>query len=247
MRTLAVIRALAPIDAKSIRRDSYLGWALLLPLGIAALVRWGVPWLTDWLAVSLDFDLVPYYVLITSYAAALMVPLLIGQLLGFLLLDERDDDTLTALLVTPLPLEDYLAYRIGLPLIGCTLLVMLAVLATDLVRLPFTLLGPVALLYALEAPMLTLLMASVCENKVQGFALVKAVGAAPLLAAASHFLEEPWQYAAGVIPTFWPLKAFWLASEGSSAEFWGVFAVGLAVHVALLALLLRHFSRVLHR
>jgi fluoroquinolone transport system permease protein len=115
MRTLAVIRALAPIDAKSIRRDSYLGWVLLIPLGIAALLRWGVPGLTDWLAVSLDFDLAPYYVLITSYAAALMVPLLIGQLLGFLLLDERDDDTLTALLVTPLPLEDYLAYRIGLP------------------------------------------------------------------------------------------------------------------------------------
>jgi fluoroquinolone transport system permease protein len=247
MRALAVIRALAPIDAKSIRRDSYLGWVLLIPLGIAALVRWGVPRLSDWLAVSLDFDLAPYYVLITSYAVALMVPLLIGQLLGFLLLDERDDDTLTALLVTPLPLEDYLAYRIGLPLLGCTLLVMLAVLATDLVQLPLTLLGPIALLYALEAPMLTLLMASVCENKVQGFALVKAVGAVPLLSAAAYFLEEPWQYAAGVIPTFWPVKAFWLASEGSSAAFWAVFAAGLAVHVVILALLLRHFGRVLHR
>ncbi len=247
MRALAVVRALAPIDAKNIRRDSYLGWALFLPLGIAALVRWGVPWPSDWLALTLDFELAPYYVLITSYAVALMVPLLIGQLLGFLLLDERDDGTLTVLLVTPLPLEGYLAYRVGLPLLTCSLLVALAVHATDLAGLPFTLLGPIALLYALEAPMLTLLMASVCENKVQGFALVKAVGAAPLLAAAAYFLEEPWQYAAGVIPTFWPLKAFWLASQGSSTAYWTVIAVGLALHGALLALLLRHFSRVLHR
>ena len=247
MNALSVIRALGPIDARSIRRDSYLGWVLFLPLGIAALVRWGVPWLTEWLAVAHDFDLTPYHMLITSYAVVLMVPLLLGQILGFLLLDERDDDTLTALLVTPLPLEGYLAYRIGLPLLSGMLLSVLAVILTGLVELPFSLLVPIALLYALETPILTLLMASVCENKVQGFALIKAVGAAPLLAAAAYFLDEPWQYAAGLIPTYWPLKAFWLASEGSTAACWGVIAVGLAAHVALLAVLLRRFDRVLHR
>ena len=36
MRALAVIRALGPIDAKLIRRDSFLGWVLFLPLLLAA-------------------------------------------------------------------------------------------------------------------------------------------------------------------------------------------------------------------
>ncbi len=248
MRALAVIRALGPIDAKLIRRDSFLGWVLFLPLLLAAVVRWGVPWLTDWLAATVGFDLVPYHMLIASYVVVLMVPILVGQIIGFLLLDERDDDTMTALLVSPLPLEGYLAYRIGLPLLGCMLMAMLALVLTDLVYVPFTLLAPIALLYALETPMLTLFMASVCQNKVQGFAFIKAVGALPLLAAVAYFVDGPWQYLAGVIPPFWPLKAFWLASEGgASFAYWAVVALGLVFHVVLLAVQLRHFRRVLHR
>ncbi len=86
MRALAVLRALGPIDAKIIRRDSCLGWVLFLPLLIAALVRWGVPWLTDRLEATVGFDLVPYHMLIASYVVVLMVPLLVGQIIGFLLL-----------------------------------------------------------------------------------------------------------------------------------------------------------------
>ena len=62
---------------------------------------------------------------------------------------------------------------------------------------------------------------------------------------AAFFVDPPLQYAAGLWPSYWPAKAFWLAEAGDPAAL-GVAAIGLAIHVALLAWLLRHFRRVVH-
>jgi fluoroquinolone transport system permease protein len=40
-----------------------------------------------------------------------VMPALVGMVIGFLLLDQRDDQTLAALQVTPLTLNGYLIYR----------------------------------------------------------------------------------------------------------------------------------------
>jgi len=45
-----------------------------------------------------------------------MCPITFGVLIGFLLLDEKDDDTLTALQVTPLSTNGYVAYRVAVPI-----------------------------------------------------------------------------------------------------------------------------------
>lgn len=47
----------------------------------------------------------------------LTAPDLVGMVIGFLLLDERDTQTLDALRVTPLSMRRYLAYRISAPLL----------------------------------------------------------------------------------------------------------------------------------
>ena len=109
MRARAILGTLGPIDARSIGRDSLLAWMLPFPLVMAAILRFGVPALALRLESELGFDLRPYYPLITAYFAVLFAPLLVGMLVGFVLLDERDDETLKALLVTPLPFEQYLA------------------------------------------------------------------------------------------------------------------------------------------
>jgi fluoroquinolone transport system permease protein len=246
MNALAILRTLGPIDARTLRRDSFLRWIVLLPLLLGAGLYWFVPALTQWLITEYDFDLVPYHTLITSYMTVLMVPVILGQVLGFMLLDERDDGTLRALLITPMPIEGYLAYRIGLPLLGSSVIVIAVLVLANLAPLPWYQLGPIALLYAIETPIMTLLMAGMCENKVQGFAFGKTVGNIMLIPVAAYFVDPPWQYLAGVLPPFWTLKAFWLASEGSPG-FGVTIAVGLAVHIAALAWLIKRFNRNIHR
>lgn len=246
MNPVAILKTLGPIDAKTIRRDSFLRWFLFIPLLLGAGLYWGLPALSQWLLGEHDFDLAPYHTLIVSYLVVLMVPLILGQVLGFVLLDERDDGTLRALLVTPMSIEGYLAYRIGLPLLGSSVIAVAVLVLANLAPLPWYQLGPIALLYAIETPIMTLLMAGLCENKVQGFAFSKTVGNLLLIPVAAYFVDPPWQYLAGVFPTFWPLKAFWLASEGAPG-YWTTIAVGLAVHVAVLAWLVKRFNRNIRR
>ena len=65
----------------------------------------------------------------------------------------------------------------------------------------------------------------------------------PILA--FFFQQSKWSLLAALIPTYWPMKIFWVASEGGN--YWGYLVVGLVFHLALLGVLLRRFDRVMHR
>ena len=73
----ATVRALAPIDFKSVRRDPLLRWLIFYPLAITLLVRWGLPLAEARLSRQFDFDLLPYYPLLLSFLL-LMTPMLAG-------------------------------------------------------------------------------------------------------------------------------------------------------------------------
>lgn len=241
-----MLKALGPIDAKSVARDSLLAWLVLLIPLLGLLLRWGVPPVEAWAISEFDFSLAPYRPLLMSYFVVLLCPMMVGLVVGFLLLEERDGQTLTALLVTPLSLPAYLRYRIGLPLLVAVALTFLAFAIAGLVSVPvLPLLGVVAVA-ALEAPLIALLLAGFAADKVQGFALVKGLGTVLLAPVLAWFVDPPWQYLAGVVPTYWPIKAFWLAQAGAPGA-WEHLGVGLLAHAALLWLLLARFRRVVHR
>ena len=73
-----VIRALGPIDVKSVARDSMLRWLIGMPVVFALAFRWGIPSLDIWLGERYGFDLAPYYPLLTSFLV-LMVPTLMAR------------------------------------------------------------------------------------------------------------------------------------------------------------------------
>ncbi len=246
MRLANVIRALGPIDLRSVQRDSLLRWMVLLIPLMALLIRWLVPSLTGQLADRLDFDLVPYYPVIISYFFVMLVPLMFGMVIGFLLLDERDDQTLAALQVTPLSMANYLAYRIATPMLLSIALLLAVIPLTGLNRIGFLPLLLVSLGAAPLAPVFALFLATFAANKVQGFALMKGLGAVLIAPVVAFFVASGWQLAFGLMPTYWPVKVYWLLDAGRT-DIWGFYIAGLLYQFVLLILLLRRFDRVLHR
>src|SRR5512134_134742 len=113
MHALRIIKGLGPLDAKTVGRDSLLRGMIALPLLIALLARFVVPILTRRIGEATGFDLAAYHAPIMSAALLLISPAICGLVVGFLLLDQRDDRTLAALQVTPLPPRAYLAYRLA--------------------------------------------------------------------------------------------------------------------------------------
>ena len=114
--TATAVRALVRADARTLARDPLLGWIMLFTLGLALLLRILVPRIESALLTATGFALAPFHGLIMG-GYLMTAPGLVGMVIGFLLLDERDARTLQALRVTPLGMRRYLAYRIALPLI----------------------------------------------------------------------------------------------------------------------------------
>jgi fluoroquinolone transport system permease protein len=245
MRVTSILRALGPIDAQSVRRDTLLRWMVLLPLGQAVLVRLGWPLLEARIQTLFQLDLAPYHTLIAS-TFLVLVPQIFGMVIGFLLLDQRDDNTLMALQVTPMSLDGYLAYRVLVPLVLSAVMLLAVIPLLGLVQVAFVPLLISALTSAALTPLFALFLAAFAANKVQGFALAKGLGIILLPALIAYFVPLPWQLALGLSPVYWPLKLFWELQAGAP-DAWLYGLVGLAYQGLLLLTLLRRFQRVMTR
>jgi len=246
MRTLAAWNALGAIDLRNVARDPMLRWVLILTPAFGLLFRYAMPAIATALEQRMGFDLVPYYPLLMSFLP-LMVAGMLGAVVGFLLLDQRDDQTLAALLVTPLSLGDYLRYRMLVMLTLCVVFAWITVPLAGLTETTWLQLVVTAIVAAPLAPIYALFLASVASNKVQGFALAKAIGIVIAPCILAYFVIGPWQNAFGVVPHYWPMKVFWLFDAGATGAALAHAAAGLAWQGVLLVVLMRRFSRIVRR
>lgn len=236
-RALRILKALGPVDLRSVQRDPLLRLVLTLPLAQVLLLRFGVPYLAARIQAAYGFDLAPYYDWLTA-VFALLVPLVTGVVIGFLLLDQRDDRTLSALQVTPLSLSGYLGYRLGMPLVVSLLLTVVVLWGGALVPLGALDIALIATAAAPTAPFMALFLAAFAANKVQGFALQKASGVFLMPPLMAYFLPAPWYWLLAVFPAFWPAALCWeLLAGGPHAAF--LFTGSLLYHGFWIILLLR--------
>ena len=55
-----------------------------------------------------------------------------------------------------------------------------------------------------------------------------------------------WQILLGVVPTYWPIKLYWVLYAGQTGG-WIYFVVGMVYQMLILAVLMRRFNTVMHR
>jgi fluoroquinolone transport system permease protein len=244
MNALRMVKSLGSIDAANVRRDSLLRWIVTLPILIAALMRFFLPVIIARVEETLHISLGRYYPAIEGYALLFMAPTMCGMVAGFLLLDERDDNTLSALRVTPLTPNGYLAWRLSMPILA-SILITLAIFPLAGVEKPGGLQLLISALAASPfAPLMALALGTLAGNKVQGFALVKVSGIFQMVPLAAYFIHSPWKSAIGIFPTYWPAMVLWSfqREERISAIY---LAVGLGYQLLLLTALARRFNRVI--
>ncbi|HEU5087546.1 MAG TPA: hypothetical protein VFT99_08880, partial [Roseiflexaceae bacterium] len=187
------LRALSAIDAESVVRDPMLRWLVVLPLGIALVVRVGLPLVLAQLGRLAGQNLGWLQAPLAAYINVSLAPMLAGSVVGFLLLDQRDDGTLLALRVTPLAPDWYVAYRLAAPLIVATLMAWLALLLSGSAGLTAWTALLAAAGAAPLAPLIALALAVAARNKVEGFAFSKAASVLQVAPLAMLFLPASWQ------------------------------------------------------
>ena len=245
MQLLRAFAALSLIDIKSVHRDPMLRWLMIYPIFFGLMLRWVVPLVTVWLSAHANFDFAPYYPLLMSLML-LVMPGMCGAVIGFVLLDHRDDGTLMALQVTPLTLNGSLVYRITAPMLLSVVTTLIMFPLAGLVEFEWLSLLIVSVAAAPLAPLYAVAMAAFAANKVQGFALAKAAGVLIIPVVAAYFLPIGWQLVCGLVPHYWPAKLFWMLYFDERPA-WVFLIVGLVYQCVWLWILLRRFHRVVHR
>ena len=233
IKLLSLIRA----DTRSIFRDVILMLSLLGPLLIALVLRIGLPLATAYLQDVLDFDLTPFFPLILVFQLFLSA-MIIGVLVGFIILDDRDENILVYLAVTPLSMSSYLVYRLLSPAVISFLITIIAVKIGDVTTLSIAQLLPVILLASLEAPMSSLFLASYASNKVEGLALSKILGILFVAPVVAVLVDSVWRFAAAILPPFWLAQGVYTVGQ---TQGWLWLVVGALVHVLMLSMLFRKF------
>jgi fluoroquinolone transport system permease protein len=206
------------------------------------MARYLLPLILGRLEATLHVSLDGLYPVIAGYALLITAPVICGTVIGFLLLDERDDRTLLALRVTPLPPGGYLAWRLSLPMLLSVLTTLITFPLAGLEKPGVMWLLVAALIAAPLAPLMALALATFASNKVQGFALMKASGVFQMAPLVAYFASEQWQMAFWILPNYWTAKLLWALQSGE-ARAWPYLAAGLTYQAFVLLILSRRFNR----
>lgn len=237
-----ILLAFGRNDALSVRRDAFLMAVAFLPWLMVLGLRLIVPPLSDWLPANYDFPAEQLNPLIISLFCLIQLPLLYGLIAGLLILDDRDDGVLTALRVTPLPSALYVGFRLTVATLAAFAAICLAVPLSGL--MPLSLLPalvPIAAATSLFAPLIALFLSAFAGNKVEGMAFSKAFGILLVGPLAAYFIEGGWQFALGLLPTYWPAKAYWAAAAGEA--YWPYMLAGAAYNLLVAAALYQRFRQ----
>ena len=219
-------------DLRNWVRDPMLAIAAVGPFVLAVLIRFGTPTVANMAAPV--FALEPYYPTIRG-AMAVFGPSLYGFVVGMFVLEDREQGVLTAYRVSPLSSRGYLLYRGGTAYALSLAATLPALAVMGLTPIPPVVLIGVTGVGAFGGPVVALAFGTLASNTIEGLGLSKLINLAILgPAVVVAVVPEPFQFAAGVLPTYWPVKAFVAGVTGNPV--WPLYLLlGIATHLLTLA------------
>jgi len=174
---------------------------IFYPLLFGAIGRYLLPYVEE----NTAFLIAPYADIITA-SLVLMMPMIFGALIAFSILDDRDDDVLDAVAVTPLGLTKFFSFRLIMIYFCSFLACLFVILFADIVQLKLTAIVHLSALASLSAPMTGLFINAFAKNKIEGFAVMKGFGALIFFPIIALFFTDFKELFFALAPGFFPAK-----------------------------------------
>ena len=224
-------------DFQNVMREQLLLFMFFIAPALQFLTgRFGVPWLAGYFPVIDEYRELALILLTVQICSG------VGFVMASILLDEKDEGIHTAIRTLPVGTATFLAYRMSITTFITFLFSWSMITFGGLIALSAWKSCAVALLFALIAPVVTMVMATFSRNKVEGLAMFKVLNLILLIPVLGLFLAPPVQYVFGLIPMYWSYQ--YLADGTGQSSWW---LIGLAYHLGLLALLFRIFNKRFYR
>lgn len=196
-------------EIKKWSRDSMMGFMAIYPVVFGFLGRYFLPWLSK----RNGFDFTPFNDLILV-VLVLIVPISYGAVIGFSILEDRDDNVLTNIKVTPLSIHQFLGFRLVMVYLFCFIATVFVIWFSRIGDIPLGNIISISLLASLEAPISGLLINCFAKNKIEGFAVMKAGGSIIIFPIIGLFFRNIKELYFSFAPGFWPAKAISIMIKG---------------------------------
>ncbi len=164
-------------------------------------------------------------------ALTMMTPLVFGAVVGFSILEDRDDHIINSIRVTPLSFNQFMSFRMAIVFCFSFITCIYVMWFSDIGNLSWGNILLIAFLASFSAPLTSLIINVLSHNKIEGFAIMKLLGMLLILPIISLFFNDAKELFFAVIPTFWPAKMVSSVIRGGEHMFisyYLYFAIGLA-------------------
>lgn len=189
-------------ELKKWMRDPLMTFMLFYPLFFGVVGRYLLPMIAD----ASGFQLARFADLILVILT-LLTPQMFGALIGFSILDDRDDHILTSIKVTPLTVFQFLSFRVVLVLFLTFIACSFVMWFSNIWALTWGQIFTISFLASLSAPLTGFFINALAQNKIEGFAMVKGSGAILLFPMIAIFIFDKKELFFSFAPGFWPAKA----------------------------------------
>ncbi|MCF8020732.1 MAG: hypothetical protein K9L62_15230 [Vallitaleaceae bacterium] len=218
-------------DLKQLFREPMMTLLFLIPLIISPFFRLildiGVPFLQRYVTFSVD----AYHNYILAFVL-LMVPAMLGVVMGFMLLDDKDGKIIELLSVTPFGRNGYLMVRLTFVAMATLIYTFYTYLVMGLYILPIQILFFIGLLLCFYGASIGMIFFNLATDKVKGLTYAKGLNIM-LFFILVDLLHIPWlTFLAGFFPTYWVYKI--IENKNTAIPI----VLGLTVHVVWFILLL---------
>ena len=213
--------------------------SLMVPFILWALMHFLFPFIAGLITNHWSVDIYPYYKQAGTFFL-MLIPMMMGMVYGFILLDERDGGIITAISVTPTGKSGYLKLRMGIPLFLSFIFIVLFQL---LLRLTGTMnisqLLVISLLISSQSLILLMILGAFAHNKVMGLAISKGFGILLIGPLFDYALPHPFNWCGAYSPLFWASRSL---LAGSHVTFWLYAGTTFLFHLLLIWILFRKFN-----
>lgn len=222
-------------DIRLIFRDKSLMVMFIIPIAIVALCRFGMPPLFIKFPVLETYD---WLIITTLIAVAASAP---SYIMGFILLDERDEHVDILLRILPLPGNFILKARTGLTVTLSYLFAFFVLLFNGLIQLNILVLVSLPFLFALIPMIFTFAIAAFAKNKIEAATMYKGLNTFLILPAVAFFIPASLKYIFGIIPIFWTFNALSVIHEPLAYSL--NFVIAIITHLLLAVILYKIYVK----
>jgi len=189
-------------DIKQLWRDTIMAMLFLAPILIMVLFRLIISLLLPYVSTMVDSNIMQYEQYILSLVLFIS-PAMLGMVMGFMLIQDKDNKIVELMSITPLGRNVYLLMRMIFVFFFSFIYTLYGYFVIGLYLIPFITVLYIAILLSMYGAILGLLLFRVATDKVKGLTYAKGLNILMIFAFA-HLADTQWiTIFSAFFPSFW--------------------------------------------